>query len=871
MAKKSQPQEADFPFPLEGIDITRSFTRQRSNTTIDAQNVRAFDPVTNRARGAKRSGTVKYFPGLAVQTTGPGDATSDVIHPIQDINHLVSTELTPPTVFGRFAYAQASGSGFGIADGDSGASVYSGLGAVSGFQLANSCWDEESNAYVAMVNQTTGAINIYCISSSGAVVWTQSTLTCATGSQRNVPGMVIIGDYLYVAITTNTTYLVANAPCRIAKIAKSTGSVESPWRLCSTAWYVFFSEFSINCLGAIGDILYVEGRNAAACFVLSIDTTKTDIYTGIYVYPSTITPNASKVKICTDGVGFIYVIGSRLTSQIMKLSKGLQLVWASTAADPPNSICYDKKSNLLLAAAASAPSIRSLNLETGAIAQSAVTSSIFWDEIDSDSQGTFTLWKSSQASNDVMALSSTLGTNWGPLTLANALHVGSSVNKGTAIASVIGGARQIRPYLVAGGQFRIFDEDGATAVTGGQSFDATAPQIFSAQNGLNAFFADGSGYFYYKANENQVIPWVATAPGEIPTDSPVATCARLIETWRGRTVLMGFVQNPQMWYMSRQFDPFDWIYDAEIADVAAAVNGNTSKAGLVGDLITCMIPYTDDSLLVGCDHSIWLLRGDPRVGGQFDNISDSIGVLFGRPWARSAEGEQVYFMSNTGSVYKITPGSMPIRVSQQIDRMLEDVDLSTVRVMMAWDIQMRGLCVYVTPLDVTQPTTNYFYEERTNAWWKDVFKDKRHNPMAVHVFDGDLPEDRRIMLGGRDGYLRILSNDATTDSGKDIEAHVWLGPLATRQMEDICLDWLQPILGKDSGNVNFAVHAGETAEEAYASEAVVSGVWRAGRNIVSPVNRSGFAIYVKVSSTNYFAIEKIRMQYRTLGKIRSIL
>ncbi len=41
--------ETELQFPLQGLEETRSFSRQRPGTSVAELNVRAFDPVTGRA------------------------------------------------------------------------------------------------------------------------------------------------------------------------------------------------------------------------------------------------------------------------------------------------------------------------------------------------------------------------------------------------------------------------------------------------------------------------------------------------------------------------------------------------------------------------------------------------------------------------------------------------------------------------------------------------------------------------------------------------------------------------------------------------------------------------------------------------------
>ena len=65
MPKPVQAQESfsDITFPVNGIDVSTAYSQQRQGTTPVGSNVRAFEPSTNRARGASRPGLAKYVSG----------------------------------------------------------------------------------------------------------------------------------------------------------------------------------------------------------------------------------------------------------------------------------------------------------------------------------------------------------------------------------------------------------------------------------------------------------------------------------------------------------------------------------------------------------------------------------------------------------------------------------------------------------------------------------------------------------------------------------------------------------------------------------------------------------------------------------------
>jgi hypothetical protein len=97
---------------------------------------------------------------------------------------------------------------------------------------------------------------------------------------------------------------------------------------------------------------------------------------------------------------------------------------------------------------------------------------------------------------------------------------------------------------------------------------------------------------------------------------------------------------------------------------------------------------------------------------------------------------------------------------------------------------------------------------------------------------------------------------------------VTIGPVLTKNMDEMLLKDLQAELGVDSGDVDYGVHVGRTAETAFATDAVVDGTWIAGRNYLNQVRRSGHAIYVKLNAVGQWSMEKVRALFAAQGKVR---
>lgn len=388
----------------------------------------------------------------------------------------------------------------------------------------------------------------------------------------------------------------------------------------------------------------------------------------------------------------------------------------------------------------------------------------------------------------------------------------------------------------------------------------------SAPNNQKMYFADGTNWVYYVTTTNSLETWAATA-GTLPIDSD-GNKPRLICTWRGRTVLSGLLKDPQNWFMSAVSDPNNFDYAPTSSSPTQAVAGNNAGLGLIGDVVTGLCPYSDDTLIFFGDHTIYLMRGDPMAGGQIDLVSDTIGAAFGKAWCKDPYGN-VYFFSNKCGIYRFIPGQqLPIRVSQAIEVLVQDVNTGDNIVSMIWNDRMQGLHIFVSPSAEPAATTHYFYEMRTNAWWPDQFGNTNFDPLCCAALDGNDPNDRRLLIGSWDGYVRMLDPTAADDDGVAIASSVAIGPILTQEMDEMLLKDIQAVLAVGSGAVTYSILTGETAEQALVATPTVTGVWHPSRNNTNPIRRSGHAIYIKLSATARWAMEAIRTRFAGRGKVR---
>lgn len=334
----------------------------------------------------------------------------------------------------------------------------------------------------------------------------------------------------------------------------------------------------------------------------------------------------------------------------------------------------------------------------------------------------------------------------------------------------------------------------------------------------------------------------------------VGSRCSLIAVWGGRIVLSGLGTDPNNIFMSAVGDPFDWNYSPDVQSVQQAVAGSvTSGYGKNPDIVTALIPYTDDIMIIGGTHSIRKLLGNPAEGGINVSVTEIIGIAYGAAWCQSPEGI-IYFFGSRGGVYKMDPnGGLPSRLtSSTIDERLADIDLKNSVVSLLWDDRAIAVRVYITPKDGSS-TIHYIWDVRNEAWWPFAYSTYPHNPMSIHLLAGGNKDDRRILEYGQDGYIRMVDVDADSDDGRAIESFIYLGPF-----NDAMLIELEVTLSENSNNVTWSVCSASSEERALNTPARATGNLRKGRNAPQWPRVFIERGYLRLSASGPWAMERLR-------------
>lgn len=382
--------------------------------------------------------------------------------------------------------------------------------------------------------------------------------------------------------------------------------------------------------------------------------------------------------------------------------------------------------------------------------------------------------------------------------------------------------------------------------------------------------------YYTIANVAGTGPTVLTVNEAVPDNTVDGTIqyqnkACTINTlYRGRLVMAGLCTDPHNWFMSKVNDPLDFDYNPADPNEKQAVAGNNTEAGKAGDIVTCLAPFSDDLMFMGGDHTLWIMRGDPAAAGRIDNISYQIGIS--GPDAFTFDPNGVFYFFGTGQLWRVSPevGAAPESVSSgRLDALFRAIDLTTHTVHLHWSNDLRGLFLFIVPT-TSAATTHYFWDQQTDSFWKIVFPND--TIATAYPFDGDHPDDSRLLLGGWDGYIRSIDRAATSDDGTAISSYVIFPPINLGGMRrNTKLTRFELLMDEDSDDVIISVYAGENTQKVLDLEKLCySRTVTAGRNDI--INRAmGNVLAIRIANSvlsTRWAMEEGSVQVSLAGPTR---
>lgn len=360
--------------------------------------------------------------------------------------------------------------------------------------------------------------------------------------------------------------------------------------------------------------------------------------------------------------------------------------------------------------------------------------------------------------------------------------------------------------------------------------------------------------------------------GDIPRYFPLG--CRVGAKFGERIFLAGDPRTPFGYYLCRHGDPDDWDYGQ--TDSGAAIAG--SLLGLYGREITSAAPFSDDYLVVGTLGALWIMRGDPGLGGTMDNLSQNVGIVGPHAWCWLPEGDLIFLAAD--GLYRLPPGAnvYPIPLSRdRIPKELLQLDWHEQRICLAYEPTERGVLINFTPKQHGGTTAkSYWFDPKAGSFWPDSspFANDR---VVMYSHSGLLPGTSRagLLIGGRGGYVYKTGMLYRTDDDVGIDAYVKYGPfrLASNNLLAGLITELVATLGDESNDVTWELFTGDSGEAALASTTVVeTGTLSAGANYVQLTRRRAHSAVLKFSSSgnSRWALEAISAVLRDAGRHRLV-
>jgi len=323
--------------------------------------------------------------------------------------------------------------------------------------------------------------------------------------------------------------------------------------------------------------------------------------------------------------------------------------------------------------------------------------------------------------------------------------------------------------------------DYITALTGACTIYGKRTTAATFQNAHAVTGTDDDGNaISFTLNANEVAPdpahwynWTvygnnATLYGTMPAKAYIGCLSG------GRCVLSGNPDYPHQAPASAAGNPWDWNIYRTTSDRAVPIGSGV--AGQIGDVVRALIPTRDGQLVIGCANSMHILVGNPADGGQMVDVVGT-GIFGSSSWCLDGDGN-LYFWG-TGGIYRLAKGSAQIENISlaSMPSLISDTaaDPSTYRITMGYDPARNGIKVCVTLLS-SGASSNYWLDLQTQGIFPDNH-DGTHGVYAQFQYDANDTAYKGLLLGCKDGYVRVHDDAEENDDGVAIDSYVCFGPL----------------------------------------------------------------------------------------------
>jgi hypothetical protein len=377
---------------------------------------------------------------------------------------------------------------------------------------------------------------------------------------------------------------------------------------------------------------------------------------------------------------------------------------------------------------------------------------------------------------------------------------------------------------VAGGELWA-SVDGTNAFLVQRGVMVSSGQVSMVEFGQKMYLVDGTNAKIYDPSDNSISDWTATA-GSLPgfTVSGTTT-ATIIENHLGRLWLAGMPFDPQNLWASAVNNPLDWDTGDQVAGSAFALTA--AAAAKIGQPIKAILSTQSSRLIIGCTRSFWELTGDPISSVSVNRLTEDFGVS-GKD-ALTLAGEGLVIGHSMHGLVAIPLSSQPQLVSAgTLSAIIQIPDTDSLLVQVLRDVTRHGCHIFLSNAASGNPATNIWYDELVGrfgsappsqlasmyggtpgGYFPETYPDAV-GPTASVAYLG------KVVLGGRDGFLRVFDDSVYSDTGTAIATKAALGMVIDGDLDhDTLIESGVVYLSDNAGAVSMTMFGGGTPEEAY--------------------------------------------------------
>ena len=372
-------------------------------------------------------------------------------------------------------------------------------------------------------------------------------------------------------------------------------------------------------------------------------------------------------------------------------------------------------------------------------------------------------------------------------------------------------------------------------------------------------------------------------PGTAINDADSPENCGLVAVWNGRVFLAGVSIAPNTLYASKVgsfHQANDW--DTTETGAGAAYSNAGDDVGQISEPITSLIPHNRDCFLVGCVDSIYVIRGNPKSGGQIYRLSDESGPVMNTAWCKDS-ADNTWILTRQGlSRIPSGCGQPPESVSKSVipnELVGLDPGVSNAKYSLVYEDRFQG--IHIIGWTGSEPLA-WFYDLQAGGFWRQEYAQSGSSANQVQV-GWDFPSVSSTSRGSC--VLANFGTDCwimdTSDDTEEIDSYLWLGPIPVGEPnQQGIMHSIMATLAEESGDIAWSVYIADSAQEAF-NQDVDPGVtvapdftgenWdRGGLNFEQYPRLRGSVFYLKLEdvSNSTWSIEEITTKITALSKRR---